>query len=301
GTNGLNGATGATGRTGATGATGIALPFSGSVNTASDAFVVNNTGVGGAIVGIAGTGNVTTILGVGSTVATSAGVAGTANNASATAGILGVANGGTLSVITGLSAGVLGRAGIGGANSAGIVGVPASAGSLAGLFLGNTTVTGVLSKGAGTFKIDHPLDPENKFLYHSFVESPDMMNIYNGNIVTDKNGDAVVTLPDYFEALNKDFRYQLTVVGQFAQAIIADEMSNSRFTIKTDKPNVKVSWQVTGIRKDPFANANRVEVEVEKNDKERGFYLHPEVYNQSDNKAIHKKDLKEIKAGEKPE
>src|SRR5262245_7688863 len=39
---------------------------------------------------------------------------------------------------------------------------------------GNLDVIGNVSKGGGSFKIDHPLDPENKFLFHSFVESPDM-------------------------------------------------------------------------------------------------------------------------------
>jgi hypothetical protein len=76
-----------------------------------------------------------------------------------------------------------------------------------------------------------------------------MMNIYNGNVVTDGNGDAVVQLPDWFEALNRDFRYQLTVIGQFARAIVASEVSKQRFTIKTDQPNVKVSWQVTAFGK----------------------------------------------------
>ena len=66
---------------------------------------------------------------------------------------------------------------------------------------GNVSVTGTLSKGSGSFKIDHPLDPKNKYLYHSFVESPDMMNIYNGNITTDANGFATVEMPDWFEAL----------------------------------------------------------------------------------------------------
>ena len=79
-------------------------------------------------------------------------------------------------------------------------------------------VTGTLSKGSGTFKIDHPLDPANKFLSHSFVESPDMMNIYNGNVTTDAGGEAIVELPDYFEALNRDPRYQLTVIGSPATA-----------------------------------------------------------------------------------
>ena len=151
---------------------------------------------------------------------------------------------------------------------------------------GNVAITGSLSKGSGTFKIDHPLDPENKFLYHSFVESPDMMNVYNGNVQTDADGNVVVTLPEYFEALNKDFRYQLTVIGQFAQAIVMEELKENKFSIKTDKPNVKVSWQVTGIRKDPFAEKNRVVPEVEKAADEKGKYLHPEAYGQPIEKKI---------------
>ncbi len=100
-------------------------------------------------------------------------------------------------------------------------------GSPAGEFLGNVYVKGSLSKSAGGFRIDHPLDPENKYLSHSFVESPDMLNVYNGNVTTDAKGEASVTLPDYYEALNQDFRYQLTVIGQFAQAIVAEEVRNN--------------------------------------------------------------------------
>ena len=88
-----------------------------------------------------------------------------------------------------------------------------------------------------------------------------MMNIYNGNVITDGSGYASVKLPEWLEALNKDFRYQLTVIGEFAQAIVYEKISNNHFSIKTDKPNVEVSWQVTGIRKDAFANANRIPVE----------------------------------------
>jgi hypothetical protein len=143
---------------------------------------------------------------------------------------------------------------------------------------GNLWVGGYIQKGSGTFKIDHPLDPANKFLYHSFVESPDMKNIYDGTIVTDSRGLATVELPSYFEALNQDFRYQLTVIGQFAQAIVAQEIANNRFTIQTDKPSVKVSWQVTGIRHDAYAEAHRVVVEEDKPAAERGTYLHPELF-----------------------
>jgi hypothetical protein len=107
-----------------------------------------------------------------------------------------------------------------------------------------------------------------------------MMNVYNGNIVTDDEGRAVVELPAYFEALNRDFRYQLTVVGRFAQAIVEEEVAANRFVIRTNLAQVKVSWQVTGIRKDPWAEHNRIQVEVDKSAEEQGFYLNPEVYNQ---------------------
>lgn len=144
--------------------------------------------------------------------------------------------------------------------------------------VGDLTVTGNIAKGGGTFKIDHPLDPENKYLYHSFIESPDMMNVYNGNATTDAEGIATVTLPDYFEALNMEYRYQLTPIGQFAQAIISKKVAGNKFQIKTDKPGVEVSWQVTGIRKDPYANENRVKVSVDKPQQEKGTYMHAEAY-----------------------
>ena len=156
----------------------------------------------------------------------------------------------------------------------------------AGWFNGDVEVDGNLSKAGGSFKIDDPIDPANKYLYHSFVESPDKMNIYNGNVTTDAQGNAVVTLPDWFESLNRDFRYQLTVMGQFAQAIVSSKVANHQFAIKTDKPNVEVSWQVTGVRQDAWANAHRIPVEQDKPAAERGFYLHPELFGASAQKGV---------------
>lgn len=167
-------------------------------------------------------------------------------------------------------------------------------GSLAGRFLGNVRVegnldvTGSISKGSGTFKIDHPDDPENKFLVHSFVESPDMMNIYNGNATTDANGLVTVELPDYAKNTNKDYRYQLTPIGQFAQCIIKEKVSGNKFVIQTDKPNVEVSWMITGIRNDPYANQNRIVPVVDKDQNEKGKYLHPEAYGKDDSYNIYK-------------
>ena len=156
----------------------------------------------------------------------------------------------------------------------------------AGKFNGDVEVTGNLSKGGGSFKIDHPLDPENKYLYHSFVESPEMMNIYNGNVTTDENGQAVVDLPDYFEALNREFRYQLTVIGQFSQAVVSKEIKDGQFIISTSVPRVKVSWQVTGVRQDAWANKHRIKTVEEKSDQERGYYLHPEAFGKPEERSV---------------
>jgi hypothetical protein len=160
---------------------------------------------------------------------------------------------------------------------------------LAGYFAGNVFVNGNLAKSGGSFLIDHPTDPdpEHKYLLHSFVESPDMMNIYNGNVATDGSGTAVVKMPEWFEALNRDFRYQLTVIGQFAQAIVASEISGGSFVIRTDRPGVKVSWQVTGIRQDAWANAHRIPLEVEKQAPEQGHYLHPELFGHGGEPDVH--------------
>jgi len=184
----------------------------------------------------------------------------------------------------------------GNAEGAGNLGITNFTGNSTIYLEGNVSVSSNLSKGGGSFKIDHPLDPANKYLYHSFVESPDMMNVYNGNVTTSKQGLATVVLPDYFEALNRDFRYQLTVIGRFAQAIVAKEVRHNRFTIKTSKPGVKVSWQVTGIRQDAYANAHRIQVEEEKSPQEQGRYLHPELFGAPPEQAIGMRPTPAVKA-----
>lgn len=159
---------------------------------------------------------------------------------------------------------------------------------LAGMFegpvniYGNVNIVGNLSKSSGSFLIDHPLDPKNKVLRHSFVESPDMKNIYDGVVKLDRKGEAVVELPKYFEALNKDFRYQLTAIGAAAPGLfIKEEINNNRFKIAGGNPGQKVSWQVTGIRHDAYAIKHPIVVEEEKGKGsgfERGSYLSPDAF-----------------------
>jgi hypothetical protein len=163
----------------------------------------------------------------------------------------------------------------------GVRGSTNSTGGLAGQFDGNVEIRGNLTKSSGSFKIDHPLDPANKYLSHSFVESPDMMNIYNGNVVLDGRGEAVVAMPDWFDALNRDFRYQLTAVGAPAPDLhVAAEVERNRFAIAGGRPGMKVSWQVTGVRRDAYAEAYRIKVEEEKPAGQRGRYLNPEAFGQ---------------------
>jgi hypothetical protein len=137
---------------------------------------------------------------------------------------------------------------------------------------------GLTTTGTKNFTIDHPLDPENKILRHASIESNEVLNQYSGNITTDSKGNATVILPTYFEVLNKDFRYQLTVMGSFAQAIIKKEVSNNQFIIKSNQPNIKVSWQITGVRNDRNMQYAPFVAETEKEEKNKGKYLSPEAF-----------------------
>jgi hypothetical protein len=160
----------------------------------------------------------------------------------------------------------------------GVYGSTSSPSGYAGWFDGSVRVNGTLSKSGGSFKIDHPQDPAGKYLSHSFVESPDMKNVYDGIVVLDAVGQAAVQLPTWFEALNGDYRYQLTCVGGFAPVYISQEITNGYFRIAGGRAGVKVSWQVTGIRRDAWAQAHRIPVEEEKAPEERGRFLHPELF-----------------------
>ena len=168
----------------------------------------------------------------------------------------------------------------------------------AAILNGKVKITGNLEKAGGSFKVDHPLDPANKYLCHSFVESPDMKNVYDGVVVLDNKGKAEIDLPDWFGIINTDFRYQLTAIGAPGPNLyIAEKISDtttssnknknsSRFRIAGGTSGMEVSWQVTGIRRDPWANANRIQVEEDKPTKERGYYLHPDLYGQPEEKGI---------------
>jgi len=179
-------------------------------------------------------------------------------------------------------AGVLGYAS---ANSTSAIGVYGTAPSLgyAGYFLGNVHVEGNFSaSGSKAFKIDHPLDPAGRYLYHFAQEAPEVQNVYNGVVTLDANGEAVVALPAYFSALNAGpFRYQLTPIGApMPNLHVAQEIEGNAFRIAGGAPGQKVSWEVTAVRNDPYVRDHPVRAEVDKPAGERGTYLYPEGYGQ---------------------
>jgi hypothetical protein len=158
----------------------------------------------------------------------------------------------------------------------------------AGFFAGNVHINGSLSKPGGGFAIDHPLDPVNRYLNHSFVESPERKNLYDGVVALDDEGRAEVALPEWFAALNRDLRYQLTAIGVPAPSLhVARELANGRFWIAGGAAGQTVSWQVSGIRDDAWARGNPLEVEEAKTGDERGRYLHPELYGHTEEQSVY--------------
>jgi hypothetical protein len=144
-------------------------------------------------------------------------------------------------------------------------------------FIGNVSITGSFSvSGVKGFRIDHPLAPKKMWLHHAAVESDVMKNIYDGTVWLDDRGQSVVRLPKWFQALNKDFSYSLTAIGKPAPDLhISREISHNRFTIAGGNPNMTVSWQVTGIRKDAWASTYGFATEELKSEKERGHAICP--------------------------
>lgn len=162
---------------------------------------------------------------------------------------------------------------------------------------GNVTITGSISKGSGTFRIDHPLDPARKFLSHSFVESPDMKNVYDGVVTLDRDGTATVSLPGWFEALNRDHRFQLTPMGASMPDLhVRAGIADGSFSIAGGRAGHDVCWQVTGIRKDAYAVAHPTPVEEDKIGEEVGLYLHPEEHGQPAHRGIGHAEAQRIAA-----
>ncbi len=139
-------------------------------------------------------------------------------------------------------------------------------------------VSGTFTASVKNFTIDHPLDPTNKYLVHSTVESDQYTTLYRGTVTLDDTGGAVVQLPEWFEALNEDFSYQLTAIGAPMPLLhVGAEVEHNRFEIAGGTPGKRASWMVTGVRKDAYAKEHPLTVEQDKGEF-RGTYRHPEAH-----------------------
>lgn len=239
----------------------------GTANTGTDAAGI--TGASSSGYGVSGTGKVgvegTTVDGVnyGRLGQVNTGVQGVSGASNGT-GIMGRADTGSLAF------GVWGR----------------STSGWAGYFSGDVQVTGTLGSSAAAFTVDHPQDPAGRLLSQAYVASDEMLSTYSGNVTTDRDGRATVALPGYVASLNEDFRYQLTVIGGFAQAIVDRKVRDGRFTIRTSEPGVEVSWQVTGVRADAYARRNPFRAEQVKKGALAGRLLRPDLHGRPDGQDV---------------
>ncbi|MFJ8439851.1 hypothetical protein [Kitasatospora griseola] len=175
-----------------------------------------------------------------------------------------------------------------GVDAGGSTGLTASGSTLGADITGGLRVNGVIvSAGSARFAIDYPLDPADLTLTHAYVASPEQKNVYDGVVTLDDAGAATVTLPDWFGALNQDFRYQLTPIGTPAPGLhISAEISDNTFSLAGGPPGAQVSWQVTGVRLDGWAQANPVTPVTPKSADQRGLFLHPAVFDQPAGRGI---------------
>lgn len=150
------------------------------------------------------------------------------------------------------------------------------------------------ASGTKPFVIDHPTDPANKFLKHFAMESPEVLNMYRGNVILDQNGEGVVQLPSYFASVNNNnFSYHLTPIGAFANVYIKEEVTNNQFIIAGGTSGMKVSWMLMTERNDPYLQQypeNKL-VEVPKTGNAVGKYLQPALFGQPETMGIYYKKL----------
>jgi len=169
----------------------------------------------------------------------------------------------------------------------------------AGYFDGDVHSTGTITSAKAGFEIDHPGDPSNAYLRHAYVASPEMKTVTDGMTVLDATGSATVSLPDWFDTLNSDVRYQLTPIGGAAPDLhIARKISGNMFVISGGEPGMEVCWMVTGVRKDRAALTEPLTVEADKPLNARGKYVSPAAFGATREMGIGHREIKRPPQGQ---
>ncbi|MCX7863389.1 MAG: hypothetical protein N2449_10390 [Bacteroidales bacterium] len=165
-----------------------------------------------------------------------------------------------------------------------------TSGGYAGYFNGNVNITGSLSKGSGSFLIDHPLDPLNKTLRHNFVESPENLCLYRGKVKLDEKGEAQVPMPEYFKALTKEEEATiiLTPIGKIPFLVSYEWAEDYSSFYIYGEPHREVSYQVMADRDDPVMKLLYKPVEEEKGNGnfEKGYLIYPKAYGYPESMSI---------------
>jgi hypothetical protein len=176
------------------------------------------------------------------------------------------------------------KAGVYGEGKYGVIGTGDTASGGYGIF-SNDDIAAV---GTKYFVIDHPKDPANKVLRHACIESPEILNVYRGNIILDEKGEGIVSLPDYFADININFSYHLTPIGEQSVPYIKEKIKGNKFTIAGGKAGQEISWAIYAERNDAYMKKypNTKIMEYEKDEASKGKYFRPELYNQPKEKGI---------------
>lgn len=159
-------------------------------------------------------------------------------------------HGGFGTEIGNFAVGVLGSAGSSG--GVGVLAIGSGVGDSvapAGAFLGNIFLTGeVYFANEG---VANPLDSVAAAspVTRRAVESSQALDVCSGNVTLDANGEATVSVPGS-SSWNADARYQLTSIGAPAPGLyIAEEVKDGHFRIAGGSPGLKVSWQISCVRR----------------------------------------------------
>jgi hypothetical protein len=64
------------------------------------------------------------------------------------------------------------------------------------------------------------------------------------------------------------------------------KLRGNQFAVRSSRGNLEVSWQITGIRHDAWAEKNRIPNSVDKPAAEKGKLLHPEAFGKAPEQGI---------------
>ena len=115
----------------------------------------------------------------------------------------------------------------------------------------DSTASQVYVSSSKTFVIPHPLTPSNRYLVHGCLEGPEGGVYYRGKGKVGVSGVAMVSLPEYVDALATDFTVQITPLwnGRKVASLNVGEVERNQFTVHGEQgEETEFYWVVHGKR-----------------------------------------------------